>query len=409
MVDRRVVITGLGIVTPAGATPDGFFDSLAKGRRLTRRIDRFDSSRYPSNHAGFVEGQDAGERFSRRLLKKLDRFSGLSLLAADSALADASIDMGTEARENVGIILGNALGGWGFAETELRDLYTGGLRDVSPYQATAWFPAAPQGQISIYYGIKGFSKTIISDIASSHLAVGYAARAIRTGRADIVLAGGAEAPISPYALLCCNTSGELSVTGNYRPFDMTRDGYVIGEGAGILVMEEYARAKARGARIYAEVSGFGHTSDGVDPVHPDTTGAGMARAMRIALDAAGLDANAVDCLMPAGAGVKRFDESEANALGDVFGSRLEEGMAVSIPKSMFGNLLGASGAVDIATACFSMQRDEFPAWTGCETPAPGWEWASGGDGMVKRIIDTAVVNSIGRGGVNASIVLRNIR
>jgi len=409
MSNRRVVITGLGIVTPAGVTPDGLFDSLARGRRLTRKIDSFDSSRYPSNHAGHVEGLDAGTRFSKRLLKKLDRFSEFSLAAADSALADASIKPESEDRDRVGIILGNALGGWGFAEVELRDLYTGGLRDVSPYQATAWFPAAPQGQISIYYGIKGFSKTIISDIASSHLAVGYAARAIRTGKADMVLAGGAEAPISPYALLCCNTSGELSATGDYRPFDKKSDGYVIGEGAAILVMEEFDRAKARGARVYAEVSGFGHTSDGVDPVHPDATGAGMARAMRMALDAAEVDAGGVDVLMPSGAGVARYDESEANALRAVFGNRLDDGMAIGIHKSMYGNLLGASGAVDLAAACISMQKGEFPAWTGCETPVPGCEWASGGDGMVKRGIDAAVVNSIGRGGVNASIVLRNIK
>lgn len=402
---KRAVITGLGIVSPAGNDKETFFANIASGTSFIREIDVFDASRYASRHAGMVSDTGAEKIFNKRLLKKLDRFSEMSLAATASALTDAGLDIESEDRERVGIILGNALGGWGFAEVELRDLYNGGLREVSPYQATAWFPAAPQGQISIHYGIKGFSKTIISDNASSHVALGYAARAIATGKADVLLAGGVEAPISPYALLCCNTSGELSSSGRYAPFDKGRDGYVIGEGAGILVVEEYGRAVARGAHIYAEIKGFGHTSDGLDPVNPDPSGTGLARAMTKALGMAGVGPDAVDYLLPAGMAGMLYDRSESNAAGLVFGADVP---AAGIPKSLYGNLMGASGALDVATACIAMQKGELPLHTGCMAPDDGCNWAAGGEGVLKKDAARVLVNAIGRGGVNASILLLRV-
>src|SRR5512143_2534139 len=372
MTDLRAVITGLGLVTPSGSGLDEFHANILAGKSAIRAIDRFDASSYPSRHAGLVDGFDAGKVFSRRLLKKLDHFTEMSLVATENAIRDGGLAIEDEDKERVGIILGNALGGWAFAETELRDLYVGGIRDVSPYQATAWFPAAPQGQISIQYGIKGFAKTIISDTASSHLAIGYAARAIRTGKADVVLAGGSEAPVSPYALLCCNTSGETSRTGAYRPFDKARDGYAIGEGAAVLVVEEMGRAVKRGARIYAEITGFGHTSDGVDPRMPDPDGRGMARAMRSALGSAGCSPNGIDYLMPAGLGGSVTDASESKAIRHVYGGALANGLSIGVPRTLFGNLLGASGAVDAVTACLALERGAAPTHTGCAVPDEGF-------------------------------------
>jgi len=402
---RRAVITGLGVVSPAGNDLDTFFGSLLAGKSFLRDIDRFDASRYPAHSAGLVDGLDPDGKFSKRLVKKLDRFSHMALVATDSALNDAKLKLDKEDKERIGIIIGNALGGWEFAETELRDLYEGGLRDVSPYQATAWFPAAPQGQVSIHYGITGFAKTIISDIASSLLALGYAARAIATGKADVVIAGGTEAPVSPYALLCCNSSGEMSENGNYRPFDKHRDGYVVGEGAAILIVESLERAEARGARIYAEITGFGHTSDGVDPKYPDPEGKGLARAMRRALSASGIEAGEVGCLMPAGLGGKVFDSSEARALRDVYGDGLNSGLAIGIPKALYGNLLGASGAMDAVVACLSMDRGVMPTSTGCTEPEDGCGWVNGKNKTAVKRIEYSMINSVGRGGVNASLVL----
>lgn len=405
MKHSRAVITGTGIVSPAGNDQDEFFGNIAAGKSFISEITRFDASRYPARHAGIVERLDEGHLFSKRLIKKLDRFSHMALVAADSAIADSGLDLEAEDKERLGIILGNALGGWGFAEEELRDLYTSGIKEVSPYQATAWFPAAPQGQLSIHYGIKGFSKTIISDLASSHLALGYAARAVSTGKADVMLAGGAEAPISPYALLCCNTSGELSLSGRYWPFDKGRDGYVIAEGAAVLVVEGFSRAKARGARILAEIKGFGHTSDGVDPVLPDRSGKGLMRAMLIALSQAGLSPGDIDYLLPAGAGGALSDESEAAAVAGVFGK--SNGFSVGIPKACYGNLLGASGALDAAVACMAMERGVAPRANVCN-PEEGWEWLTKKNGS-KSGINNVMINSTGRGGVNACLVLGKIK
>lgn len=404
MLGRRAVITGLGVVSPAGNDKDCFFAGIMEGKSRISEIDAFDASLYASRHAGIVSYTGADERFSKRLLKKLDRFSQMALSAAESALIDARIDISSEDPARAGIVLGNALGGWGFAEVELRDLYTGGLRDVSPYQATAWFPAAPQGQISIHYGITGFAKTIISDTASSHLAIGYAARAIQTGKADLVLAGGTEAPISPYALLCCNTSGELSRRGLYTPFDKDRDGYVLGEGAGVLVVEERSRAVARGATIYAEITGFGHTSDGLDHAELDPSGTGLARAMRIALDKSGIGPDKIGYFMPAGMAGRLYDRSESGAVRQVFGRC----PVVGVPKSLYGNLLGASGALDVITACIAMSKGTAPTHTGCVTPDEGCGFAAGPGGPVKMDINNVMINSIGRSGVNACLVIGKV-
>jgi len=400
MTTPRAVITGIGCITPAGLNINETFEGLLEGKKLLREIDRFDASRYPSRHAGLIDGFRPDDKFNKRLLKKLDRFSHLSLQAADDAITDAGIDIASEDPERVGIILGNALGGWEFAETELRDLWTGGLREVSPYQATAWFPAAPQGQISIYYGIKGFAKTIISDTASSHIAIGYAMRAIKTGRADVILAGGAEAPVSPYALLCCNTSGELSGSGAYRPFDKSRDGYVIGEGAGILLIEERERAIRRGASIYAELGGFGHTSDGVDAVNPGTDGEALAHAMRLSIQRAGIEE--INYLMPGGMAGTDYDASESRAINAVFGDSVPN---IGVPKSLFGNTLGASGAIDVAVGCMAMQRGVMPTHTGCKVPDEDCGWAVSDVKREEGAVENVMINSIGRGGVNASLVL----
>ncbi len=397
---RRAVITGIGVVSPAGNTPEEFFDGLLSGKNFIGEIDRFDASRYPSRHAGLVSDVGGEEVFSKRLIKKLDRFSHMALSASDAALKDSGINLDTEDKNRIGIAFGNALGGWSFAEEELRDLWTRGLREVSPYQATAWFPAAPQGQVSIFYGLKGFSKTIISDIASSHLAIAYAARAVKMGRADVMLAGGTEAPVSPYALLCCNTSGELSRTGNYRPFCKSRDGYIIGEGAATLVVEEMGRAVARGARIYAEIKGFGHTSDGMHPIIPDESGEGIARAMTLAIREANIAASGIGMVVPSSNAGRYADLSEGRALSGIFGSEVNK-LPFYSPKPQTGNSLGASGAIDTVFACMALSRMETPMLC-VDNPEFDFFRRGGQEKLTERNI---IINSIGRGGINACLLI----
>ncbi len=398
---RRAVITGIGLTSPAGNTLNEFFGRLSSGGSFIGEIDRFDASRYPSRHAGLVSGPGGEEIFSKRLIKKLDRFSHMALSASDAAFRDSGIDLDAEDKNRIGITFGNALGGWAFAEEELRDLWTQGLREVSPYQATAWFPAAPQGQVSIFYGLKGFSKTIISDVASSHMAISYAARAIKTGRADVMLAGGAEAPVSPYALLCCNTSGELSRTGRYRPFCKDRDGCIIGEGAAALVVEEMDRALKRDARIYAEIKGFGHTSDGMHPIISDASGDGMARAMTLAMREAGVAASGIGMAIPSANAGKYADLSEGRAFSRIFGDMAGE-LPFYSPKPQIGNSLGASGALDAAFACMALNNGQTPCLSVDE---PEFDFFVFGGGTRKLTKENVIINSIGRGGVNACLLI----
>jgi len=409
---RRVVVTGLGIVAPSGTGKDAFWDGMKKGVSFISPISKFDASRYPSRIAGEVRELKIPDIFSKRLLKKLDRFSHMALVATDLALKDGKVELAEEDLNRVGVFIGNALGGWQYAETELRDLYTEGLDGVSPYQATAWFPAAPQGQISIYYGIKGYSKTVISDRASSLMALGYAARTIKKGNADLILAGGTEAPVTPYALLCCNTNGSLSTRNEeassaYRPFDGGRDGFVIGEGAGIVVLEEMERALKRGAPIYGEVVGYATNCDGYHRIEVDPGGEQLARAIKTALDESKVSVNEVDYICADGAATESADRSETRAVKKVFGERAGK-IPISAPKSMIGNLLGASGSVDLVTTLLSMEHDRVLPTINYQEKDPECDLDYVPLKSRSQEITTALIHSRGRGGVNAVLAVKKV-
>jgi 3-oxoacyl-(acyl-carrier-protein) synthase len=404
----KTAITGLGIVAPSGIGRRQFWANIKAGRSFVKEITRFDASKYPSHIAGQIDDLEKYSHVSERLLKKIDAFSHMALIAAEMALQDSGIDIKKEDTNRVGIFLGNAIGGWLYAETELRDLYIEGREGVSPYMASAWFPAAPQGQVSIYYGIKGFSKTIVADRASSLQAIGYARKTLNKNKLDMILAGGMEAPVTPYALLCCNTYGGISQAnddpqGAYRPFDKKRSGFVIAEGAGIVVMENPERAKKRGARIQAYISGYGTTCDGKDRISPDTDGKQLARAIQIALDDAGLKADQIDYISLDGFAVEIWDKSEAGAIKKVFGKRAKE-IPVSCPKSMFGNLLGASGAVDLVITLLAMEENLIPPTINLDEPdIKGLDYVS--NKAREHEIKKALVISRGRGGINSVLAV----
>jgi 3-oxoacyl-(acyl-carrier-protein) synthase len=405
---ERIAITGLGVVTPSGIGKRQFWANIKAGRSFIKKITRFDSSKYPSHIAGQIDDLEKYSHVSERLLKKIDAFSHMALIAAELALQDAGIAIQKEDPNLVGIFLGNAIGGWLYAETELRDLYLEGREGVSPYMASAWFPAAPQGQVSIYYGIKGFSKTIVADRASSLMALGYARKVLYKGKLDLILAGGMEAPVTPYALLCCNTYGGLSVDNEhpesaYRPFDKKRSGFVIAEGAGMVVMESIARARARGKEIFAVVSGYGTSCDGIDRIRPDVSGVELARAIGMALQDAGVKPQEIDFISLDGFAVEEWDRGEANALKAVFGEALQR-IPVSCPKSMFGNLLGASGAVDLIAAVLAMENKFIPPTINLSQPDPDGLQYVAGQGK-EHVINRALLISRGRGGINSVLVV----
>ena len=404
----KIAVTGIGVVSPSGIGKRQFWANIKSGRSFIKKITRFDASRYPSHIAGQIDDLEKYSHVSERLLKKIDAFSHMALIASEMSLKDAGIDITREDPNLIGIFLGNAIGGWLYAETELRDLYLEGREGVSPYMASAWFPAAPQGQISIYYGIKGFSKTVVGDRASSLMALGYAAKTLNKNKLNMILAGGMEAPVTPYALLCCNTYGGLSKDNEhpesaYRPFDKKRSGFVIGEGAGIVVMEPLERAKKRGANILAYISGYGTTCDGVNRINPAWDGKELARAINLALADAKVSKDKIDYISLDGAAQDIWDNSEAEAIKNVFGRRAKD-IPASCPKSMFGNLLGASGVLDLIATIQAMENSLIPPTLNLDEPSPeGLNYVAGKARAGE--INKALVISRGRGGINSVLVV----
>lgn len=406
----KIAVTGIGVVAPCGIDKKVFWANVKAGRSAIKSIDRYDSSLYPSHIGGQVHELDAFSHVSSRLLQKIDPFSHMALIASEIALKDAGIDLAQENLNRVGIFMGNALGGWLYGETELRDLYIEGREGVSPYMASAWFPAAPQGQVSIYYGIKGYSKTVVSDRASSLMAIGYALKVLSKNKVDLIIAGGMEAPLSPYGLLCCNTNGELSVDNEhpeeaYKPFDKKRDGFVVGEGAGLMILESVERARKRDKKILALITGYGTTCDGVDRIKPNPDGVELARAIRMALDDAGYKPGDIDYISLDGAATAEGDVSEVRAIKEVFGA-LASKIPVSCPKTMFGNLLGASGALDTIVTILAMEHNQVPPMLNLKDIDPecsGLDFVR--DKAREHNIRRALVISRGRGGINAVLAL----
>ncbi len=407
---QKIAITGIGIVSPSGMEKRAFWANIKAGHSRVETIKRFDASKYPSHVAGQVHDLDAYSNVSSRLLKKIDVFSHMGLVASEMAIQDAKLNLAEENLKRVGIFMGNAIGGWLYAETELRDMYLEGREGVSPFMASAWFPAAPQGQISIHYGIKGYSKTIVSDRASSLMAIAYGAKNLERDHNDFILAGGMEAPVTPYALLCCNTSGVLTKRNDqpqsaYRPFDKNRDGMAIAEGAGVLILESAERAKKRNARAYGYIIGFGTTTDGINRIDPATDGKQLARAIQIALDDANLSPREVDYICADGAGTVLGDITETKSIKQIFNGNAKK-IPVSAPKSMFGNLLGASGALDIITTLLAMEHKTVPPTINYSTPDPECDLDYCPNKAQAKEIKNALVINRGRGGINAVVVLQ---
>ena len=404
----KIAVTGVGVVAPSGIGKRQFWANVKAGRSFIKEITRFDASKYPSHIAGQIEEMEKYSHIPERLLKKIDAFSHMALIASELALQDAGIEIRNEDPNLIGIFLGNALGGWLYAETELRDMYIEGRQGVSPYMASAWFPAAPQGQVSIYYGIKGFSKTIVADRASSLEAIGYANKTLGKGKLNMILAGGMEAPVTPYALLCCNTYGGLSTDNEhpenaYRPFDKEKSGFVIGEGAGIMVLESAKRAKKRNANIMATISGYASTCDGVNRINPEPQGKELTRTIKLALERAKTNPEEIDFISLDGLALDLWDNSEVTAIKEVFGVKAKA-IPASCPKSMFGNLLGASGALDTITTVLAMEHNIIPPTINLDNPSPnGLNYIT--KEAIEHKINKALIISRGRGGINAVLIV----
>ncbi len=406
---ERVAITGIGVVSPCGLKKETFWANLKRGSSFIDEVKRFDASNYPSRIAGQVHELDCYTHLSGRLIKKIDVFSHMALVASEQALQDSKIDLENVDKNRVGVFMGNALGGWLFAETELRDMYIEGREGISPYMASAWFPAAPQGQVTIYYGFKGYSKTIVADRASSALALWYAAKTIAQDKNEFVLAGGMEAPITPYALLCANTNGNLSKNNltpkkAYKPYDLYRDGFVVGEGSGIMVLEKAQHAKKRSAHVYGFLEGIGFSSDGYhyQRYRPDSDN--LEYAITECLKDAGWDKKDVDYICLDGEATEIGDYLETLSLKNVFGKDISK-ISLSAPKSMYGNLLGAQTALDLIATIFSMKNDTIFPTINYEMNDPYCDLDYTPNKAINRQVNKALIIARGRGGINVVLAV----
>lgn len=406
---RTVAITGIGCVTPIGTGAAEFWDGLEARRSAVRAITRFDPSPFRSRIAAEIPDFRPADHLDARQARRLDRFSGLGVAAARLALADAELDPAREDRDRVGVMMGSALGGVAHAEAQAEVFHHAGLRAMDANLALTVFAGAVSCNIAIAFGFTGPNATNAMSCASGTVAVGDALRAIRRGEADVMLAGGAEAPLSPlcygaFAVIRAMSTRNDDPSTACRPFDAHRDGFVMGEGAAVLVLEARDRAEARGARIYGEVLGYGLTNDAHHMTAPKPGGREAARAMRLALADAGVAPGEVGYVNAHGSSTPLNDMTETAALKDVFGDHAYH-LAVSGTKGYYGHPLGASGAIEAAITALALARGWLPPTLNLGTPDPACDldYLPGGAAARPEI---ALSNSFGFGGVNASLVLR---
>ena len=418
----NIVVTGMGIISPYGVGPDLLWTKLIQGENAVRAIRSFDTSHIQCRVGGQLADFCPEDYLSPRTVRKIDRFSVFSLIAVQRALQDAGLLLDNQkpvwseqedGGNRIGITVGNNLGGWEFAERELLNLWQKGPREVSPYMATAWFPAAVQGNVSIQFGIKGVGRTFLSDRASSAHALMYAADCLMRGKADIMIAGGTEAPFAPYAALCYETSGLMSKQDAassdepaYRPFDHNHNGLVTAEGSAFFVLEREDEAQRRDAPVLAKFRGWSSTHDGYDAVRAAPDGKRYAASITQTLQQASLAPSEIACIFAAGSAVPDEDLSETRAIRLALGGDASY-IPVTAPKAAFGNLFGAAFALDMAIAILAMQQRVIPATLHLKQPAEGCdlEYVALHPRPVERL-DHCLLNARGIGGVNASMLIQ---
>ena len=407
---RRVVITGIGAITPIGTGIDQVWDGLREARSAVQCVTRFDPTPFKSRIAAQVNDFVATDHMEERRARRLDRFGRFSVAATRLALVDARIDLAREDRDTIGAMMGTALGGVAFAEQQYPEFLRGGPRAVDPSLALMVFAGAASCNVAIEFGLSGPNSTNGMSCASGTIAVGEAFRSIVRGDADTMVAGGIEAPLAPlcfgaFAIIRAMSTRNDDPERASRPFDSGRDGFVMGEGAAVLVLEERERALARGAQIYAEVCGYGLTNDAYHMTAPRPDGRQAARAMRLALRDAHLAPSDIGYINAHGSSTPLNDPTETASIKQVFGDHAYR-LALSGTKGYYGHALGASGAIEAAICALSLRNGWLPPTVNLETPDPACDLdyirGEGRDARPEFVLS----NSFGFGGINASLVFR---
>ncbi|WAX76361.1 ketosynthase chain-length factor [Streptomyces sp. KMM 9044] len=397
-----VVVTGMGVAAPNGLGAADYWAATLGGKSGIGRITRFDPSGYPTQLAGEIPGFEAAEHLPGRLLPQTDRVTRLSLAAADWALADAGVDPESFDPLDMGVVTASHAGGFEFGQGELQKLWAKGSQFVSAYQSFAWFYAVNSGQISIRHGMKGPSGVVVSDQAGGLDALAQARRLVRKGT-PLIVCGAVDASVCPWGWVAQLAGGRMSgsdePTRAYLPFDRDARGYVPGEGGAILIMESASAARARGAKVYGEISGYGAT---FDPPPGSGRGSTLRTAVRIALDDANAAPGDVDAVFADGAGVPELDRAEAEAISEVFGSG---GVPVTVPKAMTGRLYSGAAPLDVACALLAMQAGTIPPTVHID-PCPEYDLDLVLHQARPATVRTVLVLARGHGGFNSAMVVR---
>jgi 3-oxoacyl-[acyl-carrier-protein] synthase II len=407
---RRVVVTGLGVVTSIGHDVASFWSGLIAGKIGIERVTLFDPGSFACQIGAEVRNWDVNQLMDPKEARRNDRYTHFGFVAAKQAVADSGIDMAAEDGDRVGVIIGSGIGGMYTYEAQLQILFERGPRRVSPFTIPSLIGNMCSGLVAIEYGARGPNFGIVSACATGTHALGEAAHAIRRGDADVMVAGGSEAAITPFAYASFCSMKAMSTRNDEpqrasRPFDRNRDGFIMGEGAGILVLESLEHARSRGARIYCELAGYAATCDAYHITQPDPEGKGLSMAMRRALSSAGSTAENVDYINAHGTSTPYNDKFETLSIKQVFGDRARK-VPISSTKSMTGHLLGAAGGIESVICAKTIQQGIIAPTMNLEDPDPDCDLDYVPNVAREAKVRTVLSNNLGFGGQNASVVFR---
>ena len=409
---RRVVVTGLGIVSPVGIGIAEAWGNITAGKSGIARITHFDPAIYTSHIAGEVKNFDVSRWLNAKEARRFDAFIHYGLVAGIEAMKDSGLDLEHENREMVGVCIGSGIGGLPLIEDTHNAMLAGGPRKITPFFVPGSIINMISGQLSIMHGLQGPNLAVVTACTTANHSIGEAGRLIEYGDADVMIAGGAEACISPLGVggFCAAravSSRNDDPQGASRPWDKDRDGFVIGEGAGVVVLEEYEHAKARGARIYCELAGYGMSADAHHITAPAEDGAGAMRCMANTLRNAGLNLDQVDYINAHGTSTPLGDVAETGAVKRCFGAHAKK-VAISSTKSMTGHLLGAAGGIEAVFSVLAIRDQVAPPTINLQNPDPLCDLDYVPNTARQMKIDVALSNSFGFGGTNGSLVFRKL-
>jgi 3-oxoacyl-[acyl-carrier-protein] synthase II len=413
MSERRVVITGLGVISPVGNDLPGFWESIKAGRSGVSRFEAFDSSEFDCKIAGEVRGYDPVKFYKTpKDVRRTDRYTQFAVGAAKMALDDSGLDLAATDLDRAGVMIGSGVGGLATMETQVSQMLNKGPSRTSPFMIPMMISNMASGFISMEHGLRGPNMAIVTACATANHCMGEAWRIIKFGDADVMLTGGSEACVVPVGIAGFTSMRALSLRNDEperasRPFDKDRDGFVMGEGAGVIILEEYEHAKKRGARIYCELAGYGLTADAYHMSAPMPGGEGASRCMHMAMKHAKVDPSEVDYINAHGTSTPIGDICETKAVKHAFGDHARK-LAVSSTKSMTGHLLGAAGAVEMAACVMAVRDSIIPPTINLDNPDPECDLDYVPNQAREQKVKVAISNSFGFGGHNSSVLIRAI-